>query len=156
MIDSNTCKSRLHYDAIRFRPQLDPQRKLVVHELALAMGVDDPLTMDYSKFIQAPTKKVRTGIPPLDHGHLHNVQYILNRSRDDAATKIQSMARAVIERKTADLAAKYQAFMEAKEMAIQEMRDKVVKEFRKRENATGVAKMKWDAQVTTSVLSIFF
>lgn len=147
MIDPNTCKSRLHYETIRFRPQLDPQRKLVVHELALAMGVDDPLQADYSRFIQQPTKKVRSGIPPLDHGHLLNVEHYITTTRAEAATKIQAIVRAIEERKVAELAAKYQAFMEAKDMAIQEMRDKVVKEFRKRENTTGVAKMKWDAQV---------
>jgi hypothetical protein len=44
-------KYRLHVDAVKYRACLNPQRKQLIHERALAMGVDDPLRADYSQFL---------------------------------------------------------------------------------------------------------
>lgn len=147
MIDQANAKTRIHVESTKYYKELAPENKLIIHEQSLAMGVDDPNCADYSRYIQQPSKKIKSGIPPLDHGHLSNFQWVENRLQTDAIVKIQALMRAISERKLAELAAKYQAFMEAKDMAVSEMRDRVMKEFRKRENVGGVGKMKWDAQV---------
>ena len=45
------------------------------------------------------------------------------------------------------MAAKKQAFLDAKNNAIKAMKAKIVNEFKKREAVSGVGKMKWDAQI---------
>lgn len=76
MIGQNTCKYRLHYESTRFKPQLEPRKKQEIHERALAMGDEDPLKIDFSKFIAKPEKKGKGKVEPLDHGHLLYIKYI--------------------------------------------------------------------------------
>jgi hypothetical protein len=147
MIGSATCKYRIHLDSIRYRPQLDPRGKVLLHERSLAMGENDPYKADYTRFITKPSKKAKQLIQPLNHGHLMCLSYQKQRHRTEAATYIQSVVRSFAERKLAEMAAKKQAYAEARETATKEMRDKVVREFKKRESGSGVGKMKWDAQV---------
>jgi len=68
------------------------------------------------------SKKRSPTIPPLEHGHLSYLSFVEKRQRDSAATKIQSLLRAHADRKIADLRAKRAAFLDAKEMAMREMK----------------------------------
>jgi hypothetical protein len=92
-------------------------------------------------------KKTKTLVEPLDHGHLNNIAFIEIKKQTDAAIRIQSIYRTRKEIRRAELVARKQAFHEAREIALREMKEKVVKEFKAREVGTGVGKMKWDAQV---------
>lgn len=147
MIGPKTCQYRIHYEVTRFKPHLEPRRKQLIHEAALAMGTDDPNKVDYNKFIVKPVKVAKLRLDPLRHGHLNNVNYILDQMKNDAATKLQSLYRSFRGRKVSELAVKHRAFMDAKEMAMKEMKNKIMTEFKNREAGTGVGKMKWDAQV---------
>lgn len=147
MINISTARYRLHRDATIYYPALDPGRKLVIHERAMAMGDDDPLRPDYSRYVIALGKTSKSLIIPLSHGHLSNSSYVNMQIKIKAAIVIQGLIRSHRARKIAELAAKYQAFMEAKEMALKEMKATIIREFKKREASTGMGKMKWDAQV---------
>lgn len=147
LINSITCKYRIHYEATRFRSCLNPRSKQSIHERAMAMGEDDPLRPDYSKLIFQPAQVSSFFVVPLDHGHLMNLEYVRQQHEYQAALKVQSRFRSFRARKMAELEAKHQAFEEAKEMARKEMKIKIVKEYKKRESGSGMGKMKWDAQV---------
>lgn len=147
MVGPTVCKYRVHYEMLKFKPQLHPQQMQIIHERSMTMGVDDPLKPDYTKFLTKPKKKKKSNIEPLYHGYLSNPEFLDTRTRIEAVVLIQSVYRSYRERRVAELAARKQAFLEAKEVAMKEMRDKVVREFRKREASGGVGKMKWDAQV---------
>lgn len=147
MINLSMCKVRLHNDSLRYKPALQPTRKQQIHETALRMGQDDPLINDYTKYYLKKTKTETFRIPPLDHGHLMNWKFIESRTQYYAAIKIQALLRSINDRKKAELAARYQAFQEAKAAAMKEMKSKVIKEFKKREAGKGMGKMKWDAEV---------
>ena len=58
---------------MRFRRLLHPDAKLTVHERALALGADDPLKPDYSRFLPKKKKRTLTNVVPLEHGHLTNL-----------------------------------------------------------------------------------
>jgi hypothetical protein len=147
MINLNMCKMRVHYDALRYKPCLQGSRKQQLHERAMLMGQDDPLKPDYTKFYVKQGKVDEYRVPPLSHGHLHNVQFFERRLRTNAAIKLQAWFRSGHDRKMAELAARHMAFKEAKAAALKEMKAKVVREFKKREGGKGMGKMKWDAQV---------
>lgn len=106
MININMCKMRVHYDSMRYKPCLQPARKTQIHELSLLMGADDPLKPDYSRFFVKNEKVDEYLVPPLDHGHLQNVQYFTSRLRNKAAVKIQAWFRSGHDRKMAELAAR--------------------------------------------------
>lgn len=129
------------------RPQLASTAKQVMHERAIAMGFEDPLRADYTKFIEKPGKVNKYRVDPLYHGHLGNSIYAKAKEKTLAATRIQAVFRSFQDRKIAAVAARYGAFMDAKTAAIREMKMKVIKEFKKREAGKGMGKMKWDAQV---------
>ena len=147
MINLNMCKIRVHHDALRFKPCLQPACKLQIHERALLMGQDDPLKPDYSRFYVKKGKADEYRVPPLDHGHLVNLTFFEHRLKSNAAIRLQSWFRSRHDRKMAELAARHMAFKEAKQAALKEMKAKVVREFKKRESGKGMGKMKWDAQV---------
>lgn len=147
MINLNMCKMRVHFDALRYKPCLQPSMKQQIHERSMQMGQDDPLKPDYTRFYVKISKVDEYRVPPLDHGHLHNLQFFENRIRTEAATKLQAWFRSGHDRKMAELAARHMAFKEAKLAALKEMKAKVVREFKKREGGKGMGKMKWDAQV---------
>lgn len=147
MISYGMCTQRIHYERVKVRPILSAERQRKVHDLACAMGRDDPLKPDYSAFFSKNTKLGSNRVVPLSHGHLANLQYLTDQVRQAAALRVQAVFRAYLDRQTAEKAARYMAFMEAKQMALKEMRSKVVKEFKKREGGKGMGKMKWDAQV---------
>ena len=145
-IPSST-KFRLHYECTKYWKEQTPKHRQFIHERAMMMGEEDPLKPDYSRYMAKEKKKYRSTIPPLEHGHLHNSKFINDVRREEAATKIQAMLRAHRDRKMSELAAKKQAFQDARDQANEQMKNKIVLEFKKREDLTGMAKMKWDAQV---------
>lgn len=147
MINLSMCRMRVHYDALRYKPCLQGARKQQMHERAMLMGQDDPLKPDYTRFYVKQNKVDEYRVPPLSHGHLHNLQFFEHRLRTNAAIKLQAWFRSRHDRKMAELAARHMAFKEAKTAALREMKAKVVREFKKREGGKGMGKMKWDAQV---------
>ena len=140
---------KFHYakDVLSFRPALDPLQKALIHERALSMGKDDPLKADYSKFQTKKRRRVTTNVIPLEHGHLTNLSDYRSTTMMRAAKKLQNIYRGKQARKRANDLAKRDAFYNARDIAIEEMKKKVAAEFEKRENQGGVAKMKWDANV---------
>lgn len=147
MVGPTAAKYRTHYDMNKYRPSLNPENRRAVHERSLAMGADDPLKPDYSLFIQKSQSKKSSRVDPLFHGHLMNVNYVEKYTRHEAAVLIQSLWRCIRDMKVAERAAKKAAFMESLNLALKEMKEKIVKEFRRREENTGVAKQRWDSQV---------
>jgi hypothetical protein len=147
MLPMQICQYRIHYECTKYKRQLNPRHKQEMHERSMAMGEEDPLKPDYSIFITKPEGSGSIKIQPLYNVAYSNIEYLEAIKENDAAIMFQSIIRARRERKIAEMATKRQAFMEAKEMSIKEMKAKVVSEFRKREAAMGVGKMKWDAQV---------
>ena len=127
----SNAKYRLHYEQTRYWSQRLPKSKQVIHEQAMAMGFDDPLAPDYSRFMEKTKKKYSVTIPPLDNGHLHYKGFVNNRVRNEAATKIQAVIRARTDRHEAEMAAKRKAFDDAKEMAIKELKAKIMRSSRK-------------------------
>jgi hypothetical protein len=108
----------------------------------------DPLRVNYRQLIEKSGQRSSSYIEvvPLKHGHLMNIAYVEAADRNTAAIKIQSIFRSFKERRFAELAAKQQAFFEAKAIAVQEMKDALVLEFRTREASTGMGRMKWDGK----------
>lgn len=143
----SSTKYRLHYETTKYWKEREPKHRQFVHERAMLMGEEDPMKPDYSRYMAKEKKKYRSTIPPLDHGHLHYSKWINNRHAEEAVTKIQAMVRAHRDRVMAELAAKKQAFQDARDQANDQMKAKIVREFKKREDLTGMPKMKWDAQV---------
>jgi len=132
---------------IVFKPQLDPLNKAVLHERALSMGADDPNKADYSKFLPKKKRRVTSNVIPLEHGHLTNLTNYRDSTMLKAANRLQNVYRGKLARKRAEDLAKKEAFFAARDIAIEEMKEKIAAEFKKKENETKVAKMKWDANV---------
>jgi len=132
---------------IVFRPELDPLRKAVLHERALSMGADDPNKADYSKFLPKKKRRVTSNVVPLEHGHLTNLTNYRDTTMLKAANRLQNVYRGKLARQRAEDLAKKEAFYAARDIVIEEMKEKVAAEFKKKENETKVAKMKWDASV---------
>lgn len=131
MININMCKVRLHNDSLTYKPELQLGRKLQMHERAIRMGQDDPLIADYTKFYIKQSFKEPYRVPPLDNGHLINITLLENRVMNKGIMRLQAIFRSINDRKIAELAARYQAFQEAKAVALKEMKAKVVREFKK-------------------------
>jgi len=131
MININMCKVRLHNDSLTYKPELQLGRKLQMHERAIRMGQDDPLIADYTKFYIKQSIKEPYRVPPLDNGHLTNITFLENRVMNKGIMRLQAIFRSINDRKIAELAARYQAFQEAKAVALKEMKAKVVREFKK-------------------------
>jgi hypothetical protein len=147
LIAPSTARDRAHFSRICYQPRLHPEHVMAVHELALGMGTNDPLQADYSKFRKSLEKKSNSNVVPLDNGHLVYRKDLLDCVQSHAATVIQTMVRASQQRREAEREAKQQAFFQAKTTAMEDMKAKVLREFKKREATEGTAKMKWDAQV---------
>ena len=132
---------------VAYRPALLGERKLQMHERALAQGQDDPLKPDYSRFLPKKRRRVLSNIVPLEHGHLTNLRVYDLNIMDKAALKLQNRYRGLQSRGEAEFAAKKQAFEKAREIALREARTNIEAEFGKKEAEGGVPKMKWDAKV---------
>ena len=149
MIGPSTCKYQYHIAVTKHRPQLGFSQKQSIHERAMSQGEEDPLKTNYTRYfnkVSSPGSKEQT----LDQGHLRCLRYHTEQVvRVDAAVRIQSIVRARFGRSIALSLTKQQAYRVAKALAVTEMEGRVVNEFRRRENSTGAAKTKWDAQVNT-------
>ena len=149
MITLSDFKYQNHLSIRKYSSKLSPKYMQSVHIMAMAMGEDDTNKTDYSKFLMKIKKSGSKRVTPLSsyHNYYVNVMYNISTIKNNAAIKIQAMIRSNKDRKKAELASKRQAFFQAKDMAINEMKNKILSEFRKREILTGMGKMKWDAQV---------
>jgi hypothetical protein len=147
LISYSTTLYRAHYTLTTYRPLLAPEHMRQIHDLSLNMATLDPLRMNYDKFIKKAKQQSDSEVIPLDTGHLMSVKIYQKRTHNNSALKIQTMIRAYLQRRQAEEEAKRQAFRQAKKYAVVEMKEKVLKEFRRREGFEGTAKMKWDAQV---------
>jgi len=154
MINIVDLKYRTSRELTRYRPCLNPDRKEEVHELAMAMGQDDPIKPDYTKFL--PKKKGRgwSNVVPLEHGHLHNLTVWRRQYVYDCAAKIASVYRGHLGRIKADSVAKKNAFYHAKLLMLLEVREKVCEAWRRKDAQKGVAKMKWDAKIRMKQVSL--
>jgi hypothetical protein len=65
-------------------------------------------------------------VPPLDNGHLLNLQFLSARNKYNAAVVLQAWFRSRHDRKMAELAARHMAFNEAKAAAVKAMKTKVL------------------------------
>ena len=141
-------KYHMARDFLRYRPALDPIQKALIHERALAMGADDPMKPDYSKFLPKKKRNKASNVIPLEHGPtLTNLTDYRDATMMRAAKRLQNVYRGKLARQRAEDLAKKEAFYAARDIAIEGMKKKVGAEFEKRENEHGIAKMKWDASV---------
>ena len=79
---------------VAYRPQLHSEVKLVMHERALAMGTEDPLKPDYSRFLPKKRRRVLSNIVPLEHGHLANLREYDLVAAEKAALAAEPLPRA--------------------------------------------------------------
>lgn len=147
LISYSTTQYRSHYSITQYKPLLAPEHVRQIHEFALNMGINDPNRVSYQKFLKKSNKSNDSNVIPLDTGHLMNVIVYDNKIQNNCALKIQTMIRAYLQRRKAEFEAKRQAFRQARKFALIEMKEKILKEFKRREAFEGTAKMKWDAQV---------
>ncbi|GMI35290.1 hypothetical protein TrCOL_g2906 [Triparma columacea] len=139
---------------LQYKPALDPIQKANIHERALAMGQDDPMKPDYSKFLPKKRRRVTSNVEPLEHGHLTNLSDYRNATMLRCAKKLQNAYRGKLARKRAEDLAKKEAFYAARDIATEEMKKKVAAKFKERENQSGVAKMKWDANIRKKQITL--
>jgi hypothetical protein len=77
-------------EAIRYRPELHPERVATLHERALSMGEDDPLKPDYSRFLKAAKRRnLVSNAIPLVHGHLGSLLHHRARIGERAVIALQ-------------------------------------------------------------------
>lgn len=99
-----------------------------MHDRAVAMGDDDPLKPDYSRFLRSAKKTLFSNAVPLQHGHLENYSHWRDNIRVKAVTKIQNIFRGKLARKAAETIAKKHAFLCARAMALEDTRQRVAAE----------------------------
>ncbi|CAN0309460.1 unnamed protein product, partial [Ectocarpus sp. 12 AP-2014] len=147
MISMVDLKHKVARKLIKHRPCLQKENVQVVHDRALAMGDDDPLKPDYSRFLHSEKKRSFSNAVSLRHGHLGNLSHWRDTVRIKAVTKIQNLFRGRLARQAAERMAKKQAFFCARAMAVEDTRQRIAAEIWKREAASGVGRLKWDAKV---------
>ncbi|CAM9237325.1 unnamed protein product, partial [Ectocarpus sp. 13 AM-2016] len=147
MISMVDLKHKVARKLIKHRPCLQKENVQVVHDRALAMGDDDPLKPDYSRFLHSEKKRSFSNAVSLRHGHLENLSHWRDTVRIKAVTKIQNLFRGKLARQAAERMAKKQAFLCARAMAVEDTRQRIAAEIWKREAASGVGRLKWDAKV---------
>ncbi|CAM9977150.1 unnamed protein product [Scytosiphon promiscuus] len=147
MISMVDLKHKVARKLIKYRTCLQREHLQIVHDRALARGDDDPTKPDYSRFLRAEKKASFSNAIPLHHGHLANYSYWREMVRLKAATKIQNVFRGKLARQAAEKMAKKHAFLCARAMALEDTRQRISAEIWKREAASGVGRLKWDAKV---------
>jgi hypothetical protein len=140
---------RYHYarTAVRFRPLLSSDNKLLIHERALGMGADDPLKPDYSRFLPTKASRNISNVVPLEHGHIANTLVFRHQVMTKAAIQVQNYYRCLQSRRKAEFQARRQSFLRARAVALDEARKAVEAEFEAKESLEGTAKMKWDSKI---------
>ena len=122
-----------------YREELSLKRKLAIHERALAMGGNDPLKPDYSRFFAKNKQKLQSNAVPLLHGAYGNVVYQRAALMSQMATRVQSCWRARVGRSKAIFLVQKNAFFALWQQSLEEARTNVEQTFATREGATGVA-----------------
>lgn len=113
---------------IKHRPCLQKENIQATHDRALAMGDDDPLKPDYSRFLRADKKKSFSNAVSLRHGHLENYSHWRATVRMKAVIKIQNIFRGKLARQAAENIAKKHAFLCARAMALEDTRQRIAGE----------------------------
>ncbi|TMW63324.1 hypothetical protein Poli38472_002265 [Pythium oligandrum] len=149
LVNINDVKFTVAKQAIQARSELSRRRKEVMHERALAMGENDPLKTDYSKYLPRRQSKLLSKVVPLDHGGYRNLLYYRMEVILRATIKLQTVWRARKGRYFARLAAEKQAFYHARGVALQEARVKVETEWQEKDAKPvhNVEKMKFEAKI---------
>lgn len=113
------------------RALIKPQKCLqkdnvqAIHDRAVAMGDDDPLKPDYSRFLRSGKKTAFSNATPLQHGHLENYSHWRDVIGAKAVTKIQNIFRGKLARKAAESIAKKHAFFCARAVALHDTRQRI-------------------------------
>ena len=113
---------------IKHRPCLLKENIQATHDRALAMGDDDPLKPDYSRFLHSEKKPSFSNAVPLRHGHLENYSHWRHNVKRKAVTKIQNIFRGKLARQAAEKIAKEHAFICARGMALEDTRQRIAAE----------------------------
>ncbi|EQC27731.1 hypothetical protein SDRG_14482 [Saprolegnia diclina VS20] len=148
-ISLSDLKFTLAKQHLRPRMALVPHRMEILHIRALAMGANDPLKADYSKYLKSRKTKVLSNVVPLDHGAYRNLLVYRQDVATRAAVRLQTSWRAKKGRHDAYMAAKKQAFYHAKGTALLEARAAAEAEWHKLESTKDMSleKMKFDAKI---------
>lgn len=96
-----------------------------IHDRAVAMGDDDPLKPDYSRFLSSGKTTAFSNAIPLQHGHLENYSHWRDVIGGKAVTKIQNIFRGRQARKSAESIAKKHAFFCARAVALHDTRQRI-------------------------------
>ncbi|CAM9295176.1 unnamed protein product [Chrysoparadoxa australica] len=134
-------------EQIKYKPHLQSEHKQGLHDRAMAMGDDDPLKPDYSRFLKSKVRSLFSDAVPLKHGHLGNYSEWIAAVKQKTVTKLQNIYRGKLARRAAEKLAKKQAFFAALDIALEETAKKTAESIMKKEKEVGVTKMKWDAKV---------
>ncbi|OWZ21733.1 hypothetical protein PHMEG_0003680 [Phytophthora megakarya] len=149
LINVNDLKYALARQLIQPREELSHWKKAIIHERALAMGENDPLKTDYSKYLPKRRAKLLSKVVPLDHGGYRNLLHYRMEVILRSAVKLQTSWRAKKGRQIARLAAEKQAFYHARGLALEDARQAVEMEWRDRDAkpAHSVDKMKFEGKI---------
>ncbi|KAJ8577168.1 hypothetical protein ON010_g2043 [Phytophthora cinnamomi] len=149
LININDLKYALARQMTQPRDELSQWKKAIIHERALAMGENDPLKTDYSKYLPRRRAKLLSNVVPLDHGGYRNLLHYRVEVILRSAIRLQTTWRARKGRQIARLAAEKQAFYHARGLALEEARLTVEKEWSDRDAkpAHSVDKMKFEAKI---------
>ncbi|KAG1688136.1 hypothetical protein DVH05_004006 [Phytophthora capsici] len=149
LININDLKYAFAREMMQPREELTHWKKAIIHERALAMGENDPLKTDYSKYLPKRRAKLLSNVVPLDHGGYRNLLHYRMEVIVRSAVKLQTSWRARKGRQVARLAAEKQAFYHARGLALEEARQAVEKQWSDRDAkpAHSVDKMKFEAKI---------
>ncbi|KAH9157475.1 hypothetical protein AeRB84_000674 [Aphanomyces euteiches] len=149
IISASDLKYSMARVSVFSRSDLSLNKKELMHTRALAMGSNDPLKADYSRYLKLRRTKVLSNVVPLDHGCYKNLIVYRKEVAEKAAIRLQTMWRAKKGRQDATMAARKQAFYHAKGTALKEARLKVEQEWHALEaiSQTTLDKMKFDAKI---------
>lgn len=149
LINVNDMAFSIAQQLLRPRGDLSRWKRLAVHERALAMGENDPLKTDYSKYLPKRRTKLLSKVVPLDHGGYRNLVHYRMQVILRSAIKLQTTWRAKKGRQIARLAAEKQAFYHARGLALSRARQDVESDWAGRDAkpAHSVEKMKFEAKI---------
>lgn len=115
---------------IKHKTCLQKENIQAIHDRAVAMGHDDPLKPDYSRFLRSANKTSSSQAVRLEHGHLENYTCWREAVKVKAAVKMQNIFRGRLARKAAEAIAKKHAFLCARTMALEDTRERIETEIR--------------------------
>lgn len=113
---------------VKHKPRLQKENIQAIHDRAVAMGDGDPFKPDYSRFLHSAKKTSLSDAVLLQHGHLENYSHWRSTVRLKAVIKIQNIFRGKLARIAAETVAKKHAFLCAREMALEDTRQRIAAE----------------------------